>query len=105
MKYEIKTATATYTGGGLYIFYGQLKNGLYFSAYDEWESIYICNEDTSTEAAQYLEFYERHAVEELTGKDFQTFWNEMLSFILSGGPSPNKRRNYSISELKERILK
>ena len=104
-KYKIKTATACYTGGGLYIYYGQLENGLYFQAWDECEAVYICDTNTGTEEAQFLEFYERHTVEELSGKAFKTFWNQMLHFIINGGPSYDGYHNYSKSDLERRILK
>jgi hypothetical protein len=105
MKYKIKTATACYTGGGLYIYYGQLESGLYFSAYDEWESVYICDADTSVEEAQYETFYDQHTVEELTKDNFRSFWNAMLLHIINGGLSHGEWHNYLTSDLEERIIK
>jgi hypothetical protein len=103
-KNKIQTATACYTGGGIYIYYGRLENGLYFQAGDEWETIYICDAETGTEEAQYIEFYDRHTVEELTGESFKTFWNQMLLHIINGGPSHDGRRNYLKGDLEERII-
>lgn len=104
MTHKIKTATACYTGGGIYIYYGQLENGLYFFTDDDIETVYICNADTSTEEAHYLEFYDRHTVEELTDKAFVDFWNRMLSHVINGGPAYDRWSNYSKSELEERII-
>ena len=104
MKHKIKTATACYTGGGIYIFYGQLENGLYFQAWDECETIYVCNTPTGTEEAQYAEFYERHTVEELTERNYKIFWNKMLHFVLNGGSSFDGYHNYDADELKQRII-
>lgn len=104
-KYKIKTATACYTGGGIYIYYGQLENGLYFRAGDEEEVIYICNANTSTEEADYLEFYEEHTIEELKGKTFITFFNLMIAHVLEGGATFDEWSNYSKSELERRIKK
>ena len=103
--YKIKTANACYTGGGLYIYYGQLENGLYFQAYDEWETIYICDTETGTEEAQYTEFYEQHTVEELEGEAFKAFWNQIIGHIISGGPLYDDQHNYLKSDLLERIIK
>lgn len=105
MNHKIKTATACYTGGGLYIFYGQLESGLYFQAYDEWESVYICDAETGTEEAQYIEFYDQHTVEELTEDNFRSFWNAMLLHIINGGLPYGEQHNYLTCDLEERIIK
>lgn len=104
-EHKIKTATACYTGGGIYIYYGQLENGLYFRACDEMEAIYICNENTSTEDAEHSEFYEQHTVEELTEEAFKVFWNQMLSHVINGGSAFDEWQNYSISDLERRFIK
>ena len=104
-KYKIKSATACYTGGGIYIFYGQLESGLFFRAWDECEAAYICDTDTSTEEAEYAEFYEQHAVQEITGEAFEIFWNQILSHIIGGGPAFDKWSNYLKSDLEERMIK
>ena len=100
MKREIKNATAIYTGGGLYIFYGQLTDGNWFRAYDEWECIEICDADTSTEEADYNEFYEEHIIETLVNDEYKTFWNDMLLWIIHNAPEGN----YSVDELEKRII-
>lgn len=104
MTHEIKTVSACYTGGGIYIYYGQLESGLYFMTNDDIETIYICNADTSAEEAQYLEFYDRHTVEELAGEAFINFWNRMLSHVINGGPAYGRWSNYLKSDLEERII-
>ncbi len=105
MKHKIETATACYTGGGIYIYYGQLESGLYFLACDECEAISICDADTSTEEAQYPEWQEQHTVEELMGENFECFWNAMLLHIINGGLSYDEWHNYLTSDLEERIIK
>ena len=105
MKHTIKTATACYTGGGIYIYYGQLENGLYFRACDEFDAIYICNANTSTEEADYCEFYEAYTVEELKGELFKNFWNKMLLHIIDKKTAFDECNNYSTNELKNRIIK
>ena len=105
MKHKIKTATAVYTGGGIYIFYGQLENGLNFRVGDEEEPVYICDSDTESEEADYWEFYEEHTVEELREEDFKTFYNAMLTHILNGGATHGRWSNFSPNELKTRFQK
>ena len=101
MKKEIKHATAIYTGGGLYIYYGQLTDGNYFRAYDEWECIEICNSDTSVEDADYSEFYEEHSVGRLEKEEYKVFWNEMLLWIINNKP----KGNYQACDLENRMIK
>jgi len=101
MTYQnIKAATAIYTGGGIYIYYGQLENGLYFRACDDWESISICDADTSHDDADYCEFYDTHQVIEITGSNFKTAFNAVLRWIINNEPDGN----YCITELEHRIL-
>lgn len=103
MKHEIKTASAVYTGGGIYIYYGQLESGLYFRAVDDWDVIWICDADTEAEEADYSEFYDAHTVEELREEDFKTFWNAMLQHILDRKPTHGKWSNYSPDDLERRF--
>lgn len=98
---KIKYATAQYTGGNIYIYYGQLENGNYFRGCDDWEWIEICDTDTSMDAADYYEFYEEHRVNTLTDNQYETFWNEMLLWIIHNAP----KGNYSVDELESRMIK
>ena len=97
---KIKNATACYTGGNLYIYYGQLENGLYFRAYDDWDFIEICDTDTSTEDADYYEFYVEHSVETIAGDKYKAFWNEMLLWIIQNEPNGN----YDSYDLERRMI-
>ena len=99
-KTTIKNANACYTGGNIYIYYGQLEDGTFFRACDDWECIEICDADTSTEEADYCEFYEEHTIKSLGGKEYETFWNDMLLWIIHNAPDGN----YSAHELEKRIL-
>lgn len=101
MTYQIETATAIYTGGGIYIYRGKLKNGLYFSSCDTWESIVFCNADTYTDEADFMEFYDQHQVEEITGKEYELFFNKMLKWIIKNEPDGN----YISPDLERRIIK
>lgn len=98
-KYTIKTATAEYTGGGIYIYHGELENGLYFRTADEWNSISICNADTSTEDADYSEFYDENQVDELQEENYVMFFNDIITWIENNKP----RGNYNLFELRHRL--
>lgn len=101
MKTQIKNATAIYTGGGVYIYYGQLTDGNWFRACDDWEGIEICDSDTSVEEADYNEFYEEHTLKILDGNEYKTFWNEMLLWIIHNIPEGN----YQVDDLENRMIK
>lgn len=98
---KIKNATAIYTGGGIYIYYGQLENGLYFRACDDWDFIEICDSDTSVEDAGYYEFYEKHSKGTIAGIEYENFWDDMILWIMHNAP----KGNYSIDELEMRMIK
>ena len=100
LQMKIKHATAIYTGGGVYIYYGQLENGNYFRTCDGWDFIEICNSDTSVEEADYPEFYDKHSIGTIAKKDYIKFWNEMLVWIIRNSPNGN----YSAYELEKRII-
>lgn len=99
-NYNIKTATAIYTGGGIYIYYGQLENGLYFRACDGWDIISICNADTSTDDAEYGEFYDKHEIGTINGYQFEEFFNDMILWIMHEKPDGN----YNVDELEKRMI-
>ena len=105
MKHTIKTATACYTGGGIYIYYGQLESGLFFRTCDDSETMYICDANTSTEEAEHSEFYAQHTIEELTGETFKAFWNQIILHVINGKPAFDKWNNYQKSDLERRIIK
>lgn len=96
----IKTATAIYTGGGVYIYYGQLNNGLYFRTCDGFDFISVCDADTSTDEADYIEFYEEHEKTVIAGPDFAESWNAVLSWIIHNAPDGN----YQTDDLERRFL-
>lgn len=99
MTHKINDATAVYTGGGIYIYYGQLEDGNYFRTWDDAECIEICDADTSVEEADYNEFYDEHRVETLIEDEFKVFWNKMIQWIIDNEPNGN----YAVDELKERM--
>lgn len=104
-KHKIKTASAVYTGGNIYIYYGELESGLFFRTFDDWDVIYICDSDTESEDADHGEFYEAHTVEEITGDDYKDFWNAMLSHIIDRKPTHGRWSNYSSDDMKIRMIK
>lgn len=97
-EYKIKTLTACYTGGGIYIYYGQLENGLYFRSADEWGCIAICTEDTSVEAADFPDFYDKYMIEEIIDNRYNDFMTQFYEIIIDKKPAGN----YCITEMETR---
>lgn len=99
---KITFANACYTGGGIYIYYGNLSDGTFFRTWTDGECIEIVDKsaDIDNEEADYEEFYEEHRIASLVGKEFCEFWNEMLRFIIQEQPNGN----YWVSDLEEEIL-
>ena len=100
---KIKKATACYTGGGIYVYWGQLENGDYFRACDDWDLIWICDQYTSieNEDANWAEFYDEHTIEELHDDYFVIFWNAMIDHIIKN----DTNGNWCKAELEHRIIK
>lgn len=99
-NYKIKNAVAEYTGGGCYVYFGELENGLWFKGSDNWDSLAICDADTSTEESDEEYFYESHLIEDIEGEDYKVFFNEVLQWIIDNAP----KGNYQAYELEGRFL-
>lgn len=99
---KIIYANACYTGGGIYIYYGNLSDGTFFRTWTDGECIEIVDVNASieNEEADYEEFYEKHRVGTLINEEYASFWNEMLQFIIDWQP----KGNYWVSELEEEFL-
>ena len=97
---NINFATAQYTGGGIYIYYGQLENGDYFRTGDGEDFIEICDAYAGTDDADYSEFYEEHRIKTLTDYSYIVLWNNILNWIIKNNP----KGNYLSSELEDRII-
>lgn len=99
---KITFANACYTGGGIYIYYGNLSDGTFFRTWTDCECIEIVSENASIEndEADYQEFYDEYRIASLIGKEFCEFWNEMLKFIIEEQP----KGNYLVSDLEKEIL-
>ena len=95
-----------YTGGNIYVFYGKLTDGRYFSAESSMFDIRFLNEDPlqPSDDPEYYEYVaddmdwqQDHLVEDWGG-DTKTldFWKDMLNFCLKTSPEGN----YNDGDLK-----
>jgi len=85
----IKEAFAVYTGGNIWLFYGQLKNGNYFLT-DDYGATRILNADPSDlDESTYEEWQQEHLVKDLTGKELLEFDDALLDWLIT---APQKNR-------------
>lgn len=77
----IKEAYAVYTGGNIWLFYGQLEDGNYFLTDDNgWTE--ILNADPSDfDESLYEEWQQAHLVMELKNDERVKFCNELLDVL------------------------
>jgi hypothetical protein len=100
MKKEIKWANACYTGGGIYVYTGELDDGTFFCTDDVSEEddpmLFDCD-PTDEDITE--EFITKHNIG--FGSDFQDplTRKKVLEWIILNKPSGN----YLVSELEERL--
>lgn len=101
---KIKSASACYTGGGIYVYLGETTDGRLFVADDDSESISIM--DSLPESLDDLneEFFNSHLLAELVDGSYQEFWNSMLHHIIDGNEAYGDWSNFTTGDLQERII-
>ena len=93
-----------YTGGGIYCYTGQLKNGNYFMASDADCWVVEVNENPDTEEDPwYLEWIEPRKVRDIENyNEMKSFFKTMLRWVVKNQPT-NENTNYNIGDM-ERLL-
>lgn len=99
---KIIKATATYTGGGIYIYTGQLENGDYFMTNDDF-TVYVefYNADpyeNLDESCNEIWQHEHH-LGEYSGQKALDFTKDILNWIIRKRPEGN----YSVDEIENRL--
>ena len=90
--YDIKYATADYTGGGIYRYTGSVGDGLYFMAATDWDDYVIildADPDKDPDAAGYDEWQNSHRWTEFTGRDAEDFMCRVFDWIIKNTPEGN----------------
>ena len=81
---DIMRAEATYSGGGIYIYTGQLVTGEYFLAADDWEdTVIILDVDPFEhwEENGFEDWQNAHTLFTLSEIDAFMFWKELLKKV------------------------
>ena len=77
---KIKKAEAVYTGGNIWLFYGELEDGNHFLT-DDYGTTQILNADPSDlDISLYEDWQQEHLVEELADDRF-AFCDQLLDYI------------------------
>lgn len=95
-------ATAIYTGGGIYLYYAELKDGNWLMGNDDWLIIIdtnpLENEDVF-EDSMYEEWQMNHLVKEIPEEEHNDMVIKVLDTIRSGNTIP-EYDNFDISEIE-----
>lgn len=82
-KYHAKEAYAVYTGGGIWIFHGTVKEGNRFFLTDDYGFTLILDADPSDfDESLYEDWQQEHLIEELTGNSRQSFCKSLIKALL-----------------------
>ena len=100
---KIKRATAIYTGGGQYLFYGELEKNCYLMGCDDWFIIVDTNpliDNETFDESCYYKWQLKHLVKEIPEKDYQKTLDIVIDTILEGNTIP-EWDNFSEEELED----
>ena len=81
--FEIKNVNAVYTGGNIWLFYGQLEDGNYFLTDDFGATLILDTNPSNLDESTYQEWQDEHLVRELEGEEREQFCSEMLNILKS----------------------
>ena len=77
----IKNAYAVYTGGGIWLFYGELENGNYFLTDDYGATRILDANPSDLDESLYEDWQQEHLVNDLEGQDRIDFCDKLLDWL------------------------
>ena len=94
---KVVAAEASYTGGGIYVFLGELSDGTYFIADYPYFDLRIVNEDPrptywddfNEDGASYVPWQEAHLIKDVPNDTTKKFFKDMFKWILKNDPEGN----------------
>ena len=106
MKSKIRRVDANYTGGGIYVYSGELENGTFFLFSDDWGAfehvLFLDTDPDSTEDSEFFEWQEEHKVGELSGSNAKTFAKTAIKKAIKALKN-GESMNASQYELEKRL--
>lgn len=89
-SHNFKSVEPCYTGGGIYIFFGELADGTHFMADSSFFDVRILNEDASdNEDAWTAEWQDEHLKRDLTPTEAVAFFKQMFKWVKANEPDGN----------------
>lgn len=79
---KIKNGVAVYTGGGIWLFYGDLENSFHFLTDDNGCTLILDESAEDFDESLYTEWQEAHKIKELEGESRILFVDELLDYLL-----------------------
>ena len=93
---RIKDVTPIYTGGNIYIYWGEFADGTFFIAdTPDWDLRIVDADPRLTKnafgewEADYSDWQENHLIKDIPDHDTQSFYNNMFQWILDNHPEGN----------------
>ena len=95
----IKEANAVYTGGNIWLFYGELNDGNYFLTDDNGWTQFLNADPSNLDESTFEEWQLQHLVKEIVGDERVKFCDELLDYIYEnpehdGGMSEQEIETY-----------
>ena len=81
MAKQFKNVNAVYTGGGIWLFYGQYGKD-YFLAGDEGDVTLLDSDPSDLDESLYAEWQEKHLIAYLDGEERVTFCDKLAERLL-----------------------
>lgn len=78
---KIKEAYAVYTGGGIWVFYGEVENGNHFLMSDDGFVLILDASAEDLDESTYVEWQEEHLVKELEHEERYAFCVDVLDWL------------------------
>ena len=95
---KFKNIEPCYSGGGIYIFFGNIDNKRFFIADTNCNDVRIVNKNPiDTEESLEIEWQEKHFIEDLEPDASKKFMKEITDWIIKNNP----KGNYITSDIEE----
>ena len=98
---RIKNVHAVYTGGGIWLFYGEMTGGKFFLTDDDGNTLILNDSPEDFDESLYPDWQEKHLFKELRGETRVRFCLNMLKWLSKpgrddyrGGISDQEIRHY-----------
>lgn len=102
-RYSFRNVNAVYTGGGIWLFYGELSTGEHFLTDDYGFTLILDESPADFDESLYEEWQHRHTIKELVDSQRVTFCDKLANRLLRHNKADNLGgiADYEIRRYKE----